>query len=735
MFSLSEIIARARAERRRGGTEKPTSKGDCSETHICSPTMTWLAAALFAFTFRPPAIPLITADPFMQTFIQGDTSTSDTVRHWDGAAKQTLGLVRIDGNVYGFLGDVGSLLPVLTQRSLVVDATRTTFQLELPGVLALNLTFLQTAFTDDIYRLARPVYYVTTSVAALDGKPHKVQVYVDASAQHVVNYCESQAVQWAKWTRLNTTGLVGAQIGSSAQQVLGSKCDTCNIDWGFLHLAINASAASTIWAGSAATSRQHFIEAGMLPPTADVRQPRMCVDDLPAVSAMHDFGATGPSPAAWTVLLAYDEVEAIYYFGERARGLWVRNYTDVQAAMAHAMAEHAQMMRKSVAHDAKLAAELCKAGGALCNEYASLGALAYRQALGAIKLVWVASRNDWWAFLKEMSTNGDMQTMDVVYPGSPLLLHVRPEILKRLLLPVLSYANNETFIRFGNPYSPHQLGTYPIGNATTIQQEPMPLENSGNMLFMLLGIAQRLGAPATLPWLGKYLPLLRRWVEELVRTAEFPANQLCTDDFTGRLPNNTNLGAKGTIAIHAFAELCDLLSTKAEGQPSTPLDGCADSAQFKAVAARYATTWQKYAYVATPAPHYKMSFNDIHGVADSWSLKYNLLWQRLLKLDGPFPDAVFRDEVAYYRTKANPFGIPLDPRHTWVKTDWLSWAACMSGEQADFEDMLRPIFKFANSTPSRHPFTDLYDTVSGKQSWGGFIARFVIGGLFARLME
>ena len=25
------------------------------------------------------------------------------------------------------------------------------------------------------------------------------------------------------------------------------------------------------------------------------------------------------------------------------------------------------------------------------------------------------------------------------------------------------------------------------------------------------------------------------------------------------------------------------------------------------------------------------------GVNDSWSFKYNLLWQRLLKLDGPFP--------------------------------------------------------------------------------------------------
>ena len=39
-----------------------------------------------------------------------------------------------------------------------------------------------------------------------------------------------------------------------------------------------------------------------------------------------------------------------------------------------------------------------------------------------------------------------------------------------------------------------QLGTYPIGNDTTARQEPMPLENSGNMFFMMLGIVQQVGS-------------------------------------------------------------------------------------------------------------------------------------------------------------------------------------------------------------------------------------------------
>ncbi len=50
-----------------------------------------------------------------------------------------------------------------------------------------------------------------------------------------------------------------------------------------------------------------------------------------------------------------------------------------------------------------------------------------------------------------------------------------------------------SYVQFGNPYSPHQLGTYPIADSPTVAQEPMPLENTGNMFFMMLGIVREQG--------------------------------------------------------------------------------------------------------------------------------------------------------------------------------------------------------------------------------------------------
>eukprot|EP00750_Incisomonas_marina_P032590 INCI9228.2.p1 GENE.INCI9228.2~~INCI9228.2.p1 ORF type:complete len:140 (+),score=24.24 INCI9228.2:149-568(+) len=136
-----------------------------------------------------------------------------------------------------------------------------------------------------------------------------------------------------------------------------------------------------------------------------------------------------------------------------------------------------------------------------------------------------------------------------------------------------------------------------------------------------------------------------------------------------------------------------------------------------------------------------MSYNEVPLVKDSWSIKYNLLWQKMLGLDGPFPwNDVVSTELSYYASKANEFGVPLDPRHDYVKTDWLSWAAAMAGAVdpvpagVSFDDFFHPIFLSVNSTSDRNPFTDLYDTQNAHQSMGGFIARPVIGGLFAHAL-
>ena len=74
------------------------------------------------------------------------------------------------------------------------------------------------------------------------------------------------------------------------------------------------------------------------------------------------------------------------------------------------------------------------------------------------------------------------------------------------------------------------------------------------------------------------------------------ANQLCTDDFTGRLANNTNLAAKGIVALEAFAHLC-------------AATGGANCDQYSSAAAGFVATWTKEALEQDPKPHYKIAYN------------------------------------------------------------------------------------------------------------------------------
>eukprot|EP00927_Polykrikos_kofoidii_P072644 TRINITY_DN68743_c0_g1_i1.p1 TRINITY_DN68743_c0_g1~~TRINITY_DN68743_c0_g1_i1.p1 ORF type:complete len:780 (+),score=95.20 TRINITY_DN68743_c0_g1_i1:82-2421(+) len=752
-----------------------------------------------AVRFRPPAIPLVTTDPYMQTWIRGDNSTSVQVTHWYGEERQMMGYVRVDGKLYQWLGSLNESLTkpgpvskkpgrdivpglcdiggannlqdadcnvlcyntpkcmayviagdkcflksctspladsdghdafvitgeipsrkhthdVVQQRSVHVLPTRTVFQFYVADTLSLNVTFLSTLFTDDFVQLSRPVSYVDVDIASRDGKSHSVQVYLDMSAQHVVNSCQTQKVSWKAWTQEE---IVGVQMGVADQNTVDLNGDRNNLDWGYLHLAFSSNASEhkkNIWAGSADVSRSAFKASGGLPVAKDEQQPRICAEDMPVLAVVADIRATTVSRRQ-TFMIAYDDVDSVKFYDDKLKAYWTQRYPDIQHALIEAARDLNYMRRKSQVWDQTLFEQVIKYG----QKYTFLMALAYRQTLAANKLVWNSKLSVMWNFQKELSTNGNMQTMDVIYPASPMFLYTNPDLLKAMLQPILAFANNETKVPFRQQYSPHQLGVYPIADANTEDQEDMPLENSGNMFLMLLAIVQRKHDSS---WFyPRYWPMLQTWADVIAHTSEYPATQICTDDFEGPLPNNTNLGAKGIIALEAFAELCRLTESST------------DCGHYSEVAKRHAQTWQEKSFTSKPSAHYKLSYNDLPEVPDSWSLKYNLLWQKLLKLDGPFPwDEVVPIELAYYKTKSNLFGVPMDPRHQYVKSDWLSWIAAMAEEEHDFHFFFDPIFDELNVTVDRHPFTDLYHTDTALQDRADFIARPVVGAIFAKML-
>jgi hypothetical protein len=524
----------------------------------------------------------------------------------------------------------------------------------------------------------------------------EVAIYFDAAAQLAVNTPDQRVV----WGRYRLDNLDVLRVGTEQQPVLAKSGDDLRIDWGYLYTAAPGSAMA-----SAATDRETalaaFQSSGHVPGSDDLDTNRPAGRGAPVL-------AWSSGQAAGHLILAYDDVYSIEYLERRLRPYWRRNGAGAADMLRAAAAGYEKLAAASKAFDEELMADLRQAGG---DEYARLAALAYRQTLAAHKLVADADGTPF-LFPKENFSNGCIGTVDVIYPSSPFFLLFSPKLARAQLEPVLQYS---AMGRWRFPFAPHDLGTYPLANGQVYgggektEEDQMPVEESGNMLIMVAALARVEG---NADYARRYWPQLTRWAAYLKDKGLDPENQLSTDDFAGHLAHNANLSLKAILALRAYAMLCDMTGHKA------------DAEAYLSTAQEFAKKWVP---LADDGDHYRLAFDK----PGTWSQKYNLVWDKILGF-GLFPPEVARKEIAFYKTKQNPYGLPLDNRKGYTKLDWLVWTATLADSDADFKALVAPAWRFANETPTRVPLSDWYETDSGKQT--GFQARSVVGGIYIKML-
>ncbi|KRE86297.1 glutaminase [Paenibacillus sp. Soil766] len=666
---------------------------------------------------RPPAVPLVTIDPYFSVWSTRNLLHEENTKHWTARRHDQeerhgmVGMAVIDGTVYRFMGklsydednyDFFSEPAVMKQVSLVVKPTSTQYTFEAAGI-TLTLDFTSPLLLDRLDILSRPVSYVTFEAAANDGKTHDVQIYFDATGE----WCVHTAVQEIEWSRVEVRDdIQSMRMGTVKQNVLGRKGDRTRIDWGYFYLAVpECDRNDTVIAP--VSYRKQFAQTGRFERMEDDEDmPRPVEERTPMMACCLSLGQIGGTAVSRFVALAYDDVFSIEYFHKMLPGYWHKFHVSIEEAIRAAVDEYPQIMELCRKFNEQLIKDATAVGG---SKYADVLSLAYRQAIAAHKLVEDEEGNILF-FSKECDSNGCIGTVDVSYPSVPLFLLYNPELVKGMLRPIFKYAVSEDW-----PYefAPHDVGRYPIANGQiygkSIERQ-MPVEECGNMLIMTAAIclAEGDGDFARQNW-----ALLTQWADYLVEFGLDPGNQLCTDDFAGHLAHNTNLSIKAIEGIGGYSLLCNML-----GQADTAV-------RYLQTAKTMAAEWVK---MADDGDHYRLTFDS----PGSWSLKYNLVWDTLFDLN-LFPKEVASKETRYYQKKQNRYGTPLDSRKTYTKVDWLVWAASLAEEKDEFVRLIEPVWHFLNESRSRVPLTDWYYTIDG--TYQAFVNRTVVGGLFIRLMK
>ena len=638
---------------------------------------------------RAASIPLVTHDPYFSIWSSSDHLYDTDTVHWTGKRQQIRGYLTVDKTVYCFMGDK-EFHQILPQISLDVTATATTYTFENDKV-RLCCRFTSPLILSDPLLVSRPCTYIDFMVEKKNADNVQLDFIVSA------DLVRQEKDEVAGFAGTFKQGFSYASMGRMRQQPLGSSGDHTTIDWGYVYLAGNDKSTITYDAANEAIRCQ----------------------------AANLNGQT-------TLILAYDDLASINYFGEWRKAYWTTKYKTIQEAISAAFADQKKVYKQASEIDCEIEAKAKKIGG---DEYAFLCVMSYRHAIAAHKLITDEDQN--LIFLsKENDSNGCIGTVDVSYPSVPLFMLYNTEYVKGMLRPIFRFADCDVWTY---DFAPHDVGRYPYawgqvygrsdeenrrfcsenqfvyppyymypsGSNVYGLRDQMPVEECGNMLIMTAMVCRmEQNVSFALP----YMETLKKWREYLIRYGADPGEQLCTDDFAGHLSHNTNLSVKAIMGIEGYAQIAALAGEKDEAK------------KYHKIAVDMASDWEKR---AKADDHYQLVFGE--GKKDTWSLKYNLIWDKLWK-SGLFSDEVYEKELAYYKKKANRYGTPLDSRAAYTKSDWILWCAAMDNTAA----LIQPVAAYLKETTTRVPFSDWYQTDSGMYCY--FIARSVQGGIFMPML-
>lgn len=664
-----------------------------------------------------PAYPLFVKDPYFSVWMDGEVLNENDPVTWWGERKPMLGIARVNGKTYCFLGALWryaeSGMLSAKQTDLSVDAFSTQYTFDLDGV-TLRVSFVSPLLPTDLSLLSMPTCYMKYEVIGAENA--EVSLLIGQEICHNVQVGDNPSV-FAGVTDISCGQ--AAFVGLSKQHLLSNAGDLVGADWGYWYVAAERALVLDKYSMNA------YIASGKI--SSSVPSP---------ISSLIGASAAGKKGA---ITIGFDNGLAVQYFGEFLKGYYLEDHTIVEA-LEYTLTKKDVIFDKLSAFDQELREKSAPYG----EDYYLILVASLRQSIAGHSLVRDKKGNV--LFLsKECNSNGCIGTVDVSYPSMPLYLLYNPELVKGMMRPILSFASLPVW---KYDFAPHDMGTFPLANGQVyglardggamrgnsfdiwrnkdfgtrppfylfsesydayLLDQQMPVEECANMLIMCYAACH---ADGDYQIFSENRVHFDAWVKYLVKYGRRPDTQLCTDDFAGHLKNNVNLSVKAAVGIASYAALLEA-TEKTGGE------------EYRKIAKEFAddimALGKKYA-------HIPLTFDSDDS---TFSLKYNMAFDKILGF-GLFSPECREREVDVYIAKSNVYGTPLDSRADYTKSDWLVWSASLTDSIEKKKKLIAPLARCLRETTTRVPFSDWYYTSTG--IYRHFRARTVQGGCFILLL-
>jgi hypothetical protein len=669
---------------------------------------------------RPPSVPLAVRSPYLSAWLPATDLTSTVPQFWNGNNVGFAGLARIDGKVYAWAGQPqvnGAAATPMSQTSLHVTATRSVFTLNAAGV-EVAAEWLSPIEPGDLRRESVPFALLTVEVRAIDGAAHDVQVYADITGEWA-SADESDVITWdAQTTERNRYWSVQLQDPAPLTE------DAQMANWGSVIWGSPLAANQTYQSGYAADVRDQFASAGALADSNDTGY-RAIDDDQPVFAFASDLGHGGSARFA----IGHVRTPLVSY-GPDATPVppwWTTYWPDWTQAADFFLADAPAARSRAAALDKRIEGAATYAAGA---GYSAICALAARQCYGGMEVA-IGPAGGPWVLGKEISSDGDVNSVDIFDQAYLMWLWLDPEFIPLEMDPILTWcaspgwqddslwASIPSWEDSQTKYCVHDLGVYPVaGGRAPGNGEQMPIEESAGMLIMAASYARKVGAARARPFLEKWQLLWTQWAQYLLTQVPTPATQLTTDDWAAVYltpAGGTNLGIKAIVGLAAAGQIARVLGDTANAEA------------WSQAAKDNVAPWVTLSL--DPSGQY---LNLEQGAPGTWTTVYNAFYEDVIG-EKLVPEDIKALQASFYLTQLEPYGLPLQTDEP--ETSKVAWNLYIPAWLRDYPiatELLNRDVAYINDTPSLVPYGDRYNTDTAVDSTTK--AHPTLGAVFAVLL-